>query len=124
VYVCITFIIYMVLGEEVNDIAYLTILDKTLEIDGPSREKPDQNVKSNKSTQNNGSIPNVYARNNGSQPQNINNGKGPHVQSPCQVPLPQQVNSLHHFPSHMEPRHISTSYLQINNTRVKMMKLY
>jgi hypothetical protein len=113
----------MVLDEDVS-IAYLTILDKAFEIDRPSREKPDQNVKRNKSTENNGSIPNVNARNNGCQPQNINNGKGKHVQSPCQVPLPQQLNSLHHFPSHMEPRHLSTFHPQIHDTRVKMTKLY
>lgn len=94
--------------------AYLTKVGKASKINRPDREKKHKNMKGNKPTKNNGSINKINAGNNSSHPNSIEDSKWPNIQTPSPMLLPQQVNFVHHLPSHMETRHLNAFPISLN----------
>lgn len=94
---------------------YLGIMYKAFEIHGPNGEKPNENMKSYKGTENNSGVDNVNARNNCSKPQSIEDTERPDIEAPPQALLPQQINFIYHLPSHMEPRHLYQPHYRFKN---------
>lgn len=97
--------------------AYLTVLDNAFEIYRPNSEEKNQNMKSHKPTKHDGSIYNVNTWNDKCHPGNIENGKGPNIQTPSPMFFAQQINILHNFATNMKSRHFSSCLHEKRSTK-------
>lgn len=87
----------------------LGVLNKAFEVHRPNSEQENENVYSYKAAQNYKGIPSIQDRDYSHQPHTINNCKRPQIQTPCPVPLLQKIDTVHYFPTNVEPRHLASA---------------
>lgn len=84
---------------------YLAIMGKTFEINGPTGEEPNEDVKSSERAKNNGGIDEIETGKNNRNPHAVDDSERPNVEAPRQLLLPKQIDSVHHLATHVKTRH-------------------
>lgn len=88
---------------------YLTELNETPKIDRPGGEQEDEDVEHGDSTKDYAGVGEIEARQNNKEPDQVEKGEGPGVQSPGPMPSPERVHALDDLAVDVELRHGSAA---------------
>ena len=82
---------------------------EALEINGPTGEEPNEDVKRDEAAEDDGGVNEVEAREDRGEPRAVENSEGPNVEAPRQLLLAQQIDVVHHLAADVEARHCAAA---------------
>lgn len=95
----------MIIERERERSNYLAIMGEAFEINGPTGEEKNQDVKRDEGAEDNGGVDEVEAGKNRGKPRAVENSEGPNVKAPGPSLLPQQIDLVHDLAADVETRH-------------------